>query len=315
MFDEAVLRNKASENECKSCKEKLLEININSNSEYKRWAVKNHPDKVKNKDKDESEKIFKEISTCNDIIYGTNEEDCKVVNSFVKNVKRDEPRGREQPRAWNEPRGREQPRAWNEPRGREQPRGWNQPSRVWENTKREEPKGLNTKQMEEYGIRAEREIELDKWLKYTVLENLINIFKENFRNNRPELKGEISNDILQSIRPFLLAELKTMIRNAFLYNVDALNYMHGKSLFTKYNSMNDVYNFIKGYIYTIPKINFFLEILGKNFNKYWFPINTDKPVSIHQKRTRSRTPPRQRRDAPPVHKNEENPKPDRCGVM
>jgi hypothetical protein len=57
-------------------------------------------------------------------------------------------------------------------------------------------------------------------------------------------------------------------------------------------------------------------MLGKNFNKYWFPINPDKPVSIYinKKRERSRTPPRKRRDVSP-DKNEENPKPDRCGIM
>ena len=333
--DEAKLRNNATENDCRICNEKLLALNINSNSDYRKWTGKNHPDKIKDKDKDkvETNKIFQEISGCYDIIYGKNEEDCKK-----KQI-------REEPKGWNVPR-REEPRR-EEPR-REEPKGWNVPRR--EEPRREEPKGWNVPRskfnakthdeikMEQ--LKKEREIELTNLIISDYINKFNKILDENFRKYKPEINGVLSTDVLESIKPFLFSQLQTIVRNIITRDSDANNFMNGKDSF-KYKSIYDISNLINMHIFTNQVINYIIQILRLNFNQYWFPISPPKSVKpdspprqrpsyqshARGRRERSKTPPRQTpRDRstspPPLRKKggqfpdkEDEPKPDRCGVM
>ena len=61
---------------CKKCKESLHFHNIVDKKSYYKWALKNHPDKVTNVDKDNAEELFKTISSC----YSDWENDSKCRN-------------------------------------------------------------------------------------------------------------------------------------------------------------------------------------------------------------------------------------------
>ena len=311
--DEAKLRNNASENDCRICKQKLVALNINSNSDYRKWAAKNHPDKIKDKDKIKANKIFQEISECNDIIYGKNEEDCKQ-EQIRWNVRSEEPRS-EEPR-------REEPR-------REEPREWNVPRSKFKAKTRDEIK------MEQ--LKKEREIELNNLIMTDYINKFNKILDENFKKYKPQINGVLSSDVLESIKPFLILKLQTIVINIIANDLDATNFMNGQYSFN-YKSIYDISNLINTYIFTTQVINYIIQTLRLNFNQYWFPISPpesvkpdlppkQRPSYQSHVRERSKTPRRQRpRDRsttpPPFRKKgeqspdkENEPKPDRCGVM
>jgi hypothetical protein len=73
-----------SDEDCIRCNRILKENNINSKKDFLKWSVKNHPDKGG------SEEIYKEISSCNDIIYGSQKEECEK-NKFIFKERNTEP--------------------------------------------------------------------------------------------------------------------------------------------------------------------------------------------------------------------------------
>jgi hypothetical protein len=62
--------------DCKRCKTFLKSRSINNKKDFLLWAKKNHPDKGG------SNKTFQEVSYCNDILFGINEECSKMPKSF-----------------------------------------------------------------------------------------------------------------------------------------------------------------------------------------------------------------------------------------
>ena len=185
-------------------------------------------------------------------------------------------------------------------------------------------------------LKKEREIELTNLIISDYINKFNKILDENFRKYKPEINGVLSTDVLESIKPFLFSQLQTIVRNIITRDSDANNFMSGKNSF-KYKSIYDISNLINTHIFTNEVINYIIQTLRLKFNQYWFPISPPKPVSPPRQRPsyqshvrgreRSKTPPRQRpRDRSttpqPLRKKgskspdkEDEPKPDRCGVM
>lgn len=66
---------------CKDCNRILDKYKIESPSDFKSWASKNHPNKGGNK------KIFKEVSKCNDLYFGLHPKCLRITKQSVKSRK------------------------------------------------------------------------------------------------------------------------------------------------------------------------------------------------------------------------------------
>ena len=83
-FDPDIYKN------CKSCPDKLTKEGITDSKGFKRWSLKNHPDKFKDLSDDEQKnkiQLFQDISNCNDVLYKS-EGKCDKLDEIYQNYLR-----------------------------------------------------------------------------------------------------------------------------------------------------------------------------------------------------------------------------------